>query len=69
MKIELKFNINDVVWFMFNNKCTFAKIANWVIDGHNGFPIITYFLFNSETDKGINENLLFNTKINLLNSL
>lgn len=74
MKIETRFNVDDNVYFMHENRVASAQVAVVQVHSHKpyGDRVVTgtkYYLKNSGTSNGYMEDALFASKEELLNSL
>lgn len=69
MQITTKFNITDYVYFLEDNKVNFSKIIEININIQSNKVISSYCVDSSNLDKFKNENQLFATKQELLDSL
>lgn len=65
MTISTKYDIGDMVWFMYNNKCQSKKVENIKIDVY--YMYIQYILDGN--DIWLSEKHLYSTKEELLKSL
>lgn len=72
MNIEIKFNIGDTIWFMFQNKPTTAKVdyieANIKIDNCKEIKRFVIYTPNNNTVT-VEQSRCFATKEELLKSL
>ena len=74
MKIETRFNIDDEVYFMHENKVASAQVATVQVYSHKpyGGSVVTdtkYYLKKLGKSDGYMEDALFASKEELLNSL
>lgn len=74
MTIETKFEVNDIVWFMHENKTIEARVvlvtAQQSLGANNGKIVeINYKVYGYGTLKPMKETEVFATKQELLNSL
>ena len=69
MVVESKFDRNDMVWVMQNNKPTLRKIIGIIITVSNfSYPSVHYS-FNLGDNYRVAESSVFKTKEDLINSL
>lgn len=65
MTISTKYDIGDMVWFMYDNRCVLKKIENINIDVYH-----MYIQYNfDENSIWLSEKHIFSTKEELLKSL
>ena len=74
MKIETRFNVDDNVYFMHENRVATGQIAVVQVYAHKPYndKVVTgtkYYLKNSGKSDGYMEDALFASKEELLNSL
>lgn len=65
MTISTKYDIGDMVWFMYDNICVLKKVENINIDVYHKY--VQYML--DENSIWLSEKHLFSTKEELLKSL
>lgn len=65
MGIKTKYNIGDMVWFMYDNICVLKKVENINIDVYHKY---VQYMFD-ENSIWLSEKHLFSTKEELLKSL
>lgn len=65
MTISTKYDIGDMVWFMYNNICILKKVENINIDVYHKY---VQYMFD-ENSIWLSEKHLFSTKEELLKSL
>lgn len=65
MTISTKYDIGDMVWFMYNNICVLKKVENINIDVYHKY---VQYMFD-ENCIWLSEKHLFSTKEELLKSL
>lgn len=65
MTISTKYDIGDMVWFMYDNRCVLKKVENINIDVCHMY---IQYMFD-ENDIWLSEKHLFSTKEELLKSL
>lgn len=65
MTISTKYDIGDMVWFMYNNICVLKKVENINIDVYHKY---VQYMFD-ENSIWLSEKHLFSTKEELLKSL
>jgi hypothetical protein len=65
MTISTKYDIGDMVWFMYDNICVLKKVENINIDVYHKY--VQYFF--DENSIWLSEKHLFSTKEELLKSL
>lgn len=65
MTISTKYDIGDMVWFMYNNICVLKKVENINIDVYRKY---VQYMFD-ENSIWLSEKHLFSTKEELLKSL
>jgi hypothetical protein len=67
MEVKTKFDIDDIVFLISNNKVSSQKVTGFAIDVEDGKVEISYSL--NFSDSKIDESKLFKTKEELINSL
>lgn len=65
MEIKTKYNIGEMVWFMYDNICVLKKVENINIDVYHKY---VQYMFD-ENSIWLSEKHLFSTKEELLKSL
>lgn len=65
MTISTKYDIGDMVWFMYDNICVLKKVENINIDVYHKY---VQYMFD-ENSIWLSEKYLFSTKEELLKSL
>lgn len=65
MTISTKYDIGDMVWFMYNNICVLKKVENINIDVYHKY---VQYMFDENSIR-LSEKHLFSTKEELLKSL
>ena len=74
MKVETKFNVDDIVYFMHENRVATGQVAVVQFHAHKPYndKVVTgtkYYLKNSGKSDGYMEDALFASREELLNSL
>lgn len=70
MQIQTKFNVNDIVYFIFNNKVCSAPITSINIHVSKYEKLrITYTVYHKDLTASLHEYSVFSTKDELIKSL
>lgn len=67
MKIETKYNIDDNVWILYNNRCLCCKVLTIKIDVNPKLYI--QYIFALDKEVWLSEEFVFATKEELIKSL